>query len=127
MLRVALRRKVLCDSRLPSPTGVFLSFNCRPFEEDASAGTNRYFITADLSVECSGSSYKSLVLLATLLILLWPVGVPATFAVLLWRCRRSIATHQPSPMSRAVGFLYSELRDDFYMWEVLQRESNSIS
>ena len=39
--------------------------------------------------------------------------------VLLYRCRRSIQNHQPSPLSRAIRFLWSDYEDGYYWYEMI--------
>ena len=45
--------------------------------------------------------------------------MPLLYALLLYRCRRSILNHQPSPLSRAIRFLWSDYGDGYYWYEMV--------
>ena len=58
--------------------------------------------------------------------------MPLLYAIFLYRCRRPIRNHQPSPLSRAIRFLWSDYEDGYYWYEMvlltkkLVRESSGI-
>ena len=80
------------------------------------AGTYHYYLHADYSVRCSHGSYRdevydSSTTVAHVLILLWPIGVPALFAALLFACRHELRRESTATaLSRAVKFITREYR-----------------
>ena len=106
---------------LPSVTrSLFLAFQCQSFGFDDRASETRSYLTASLDVECTGSgAHQSIVALAVGLIVVWPLAMPLLYALLLYRCRRSIQNHQPSPLSRAIRFLWSDYEDGYYWYEMI--------
>ena len=58
--------------------------------------------------------------------------MPLLYAIFLYRCRQPIQNHQPSPLSRAIRFLWSDYEDGYYWYEMvlltkkLVRESSGI-
>ena len=98
---------------LPSVTrSLFLAFQCESFGFDDIAGedsTSKSYLTASLNVECTGDGeHGSIISLAVVFVVLWPVAMPLLYAVLLHRCRHAIVDHQPNALSRATRFLWSE-------------------
>ena len=106
---------------LPSVTrSLFLAFQCQSFGFDDLASETKSYLTASLDVECSGSgAHKPIIALAVVFIVLWPVAMPLLYALLLYRCRRPILNHQPSPLSRAIRFLWSDYKDNCYWYEMI--------
>lgn len=105
---------------------IFAPFACDGFvERDPSAshpdGITRYYVHTDLSVACdAGPDYQSLRLLALTQIVLWPLGVPALFALLLYACHGAIVHRRPTALSRATTFLHGEYRPGLFPWELLE-------
>ena len=99
---------------------IFSTFFCSSFGEDDGSDRQRYFLHADLSVECFVDGYSALVAQAALLIVLWPIAVPAAFFALLYVSRRGVGQSTES-LARAVSFLYAEYRDELYYWELLEQ------
>ena len=96
---------------LPSVTrSLFLAFQCESFGFDDIAGEDsKAYLTASLNVECTGDGeHGSIIALAVVFVVLWPVAMPLLYAVLLHRCRHAIVDHQPNALSRATRFLWSE-------------------
>jgi len=60
--------------------------------------------------------------LATLAIVLYPIGQLVLFAALLLRVRRAIYSESPTHLSRGIAFLYREydLRRGLYWWELCE-------
>ena len=118
---------------LPSVTrSLFLAFQCQSFGFDDRASETKSYLTASLDIECSGSgAHQPIIALAVGFIVLWPLAMPLLYVHLLYRCRRSIQSHQPSSLSRAIQFLWSDYEDTYYWYEMialtkkLVRESSS--
>ena len=105
---------------LPSVTrSLFLAFQCQSFGFDDLTSEIKSYLTASLDIECSSGAHQPIVGFAVGFILLWPVAMPLLYALLLYRCRRSIQNHQPSPLSRAIRFLWSDYEDGYYWYEMI--------
>ena len=81
---------------------IFASFDCQAFQYDAA--TYEYYLRSDYALRCDGPSYGKITVLAVVLVGVWPVGVLAAFAVLLFACRRSTS----SPLTKSIRFLTRE-------------------
>ena len=106
---------------LPSVTrSLFLAFQCESFGFDDPTSETKSYLTASLDIECTGSdAHQPIIALAVGFIVLWPLAMPLLYALLLYRCRRSIQNHQPSPLSRAIRFLWSDYEDGYYWYEMI--------
>ena len=51
--------------------------------------------------------------------MVWPLAMPLLYAILLYCCRGPIQHHQPSPLSRAIRFLWSDYEDGYYWYEMV--------
>ena len=112
-LRAALLRSLevavfISFCALPSVTrSLFLAFQCESFS--FASDEFKSYLTASLNVECTSSGeHGSVIALAGVFIVLWPVAMPLLYAVLLYRCRHAVANHRPDALSRAIRFLWSE-------------------
>ena len=119
---------------LPSVTrSLFLAFQCQSFGFDDLTGETKPYLTASLDIECLTGEHQPIIALAVGFIVLWPLAMPLLYAFLLYRCRRSIQSRRPSSLSRAIRFLWSDYKDDYYWFEMialtkkLVRESNGSS
>ncbi len=101
---------------------IFSTFSCEQFSiEDGEGGTPRRsveFLFADPKIECGSAEHTSAVELAIFLILLWPIGVPLLFWVLMR------ADTVGSTLWRATEFLHAEYDDAMCHWEVRPWTSN---
>jgi len=101
---------------------IFATFSCSEFGYDDDASQSRAFLTADVRYECSrttDATYLALSHLAYTLIVLWPVGVPTFFFVLLHlSCGRRPGDYPA--LRQASSFLHSEYRDSSPYWELLE-------
>ena len=106
---------------LPSVTrSLFLAFQCESFGFDDPMSETKSYLTASLDIECTGSgAHQPIIALAVGFIVLWPLAMPLLYAILLYRCRQSIQNHQPSPLSRAIRFLWSDYGDGYYWYEMV--------
>ena len=114
---------------LPSVTrSLFLAFQCQSFGFDDLASETKSYLTASLDIECSGSdAHQPIIALAVGFIVLWPLAMPLLYAFLLYRCRCSIQNHQPSPLSRAIRFLWSDYEDGYYWYEMIALTKKLVS
>ena len=77
------------------------------------------YLTASLDIECNGPAHQPIIALAVGFIVVWPLAMPLLYAILLYRCRGPIQNHQPSPLSRAIRFLWSDYKDGYYWYEMV--------
>lgn len=97
---------------------IFSTFSCQEFGSDDSASKTVAFLNADFAVECFTDEHHHLKGMAAVLILLWPIGVPALFWSLL------VTTHSSKAapaFKHAVRFLYNEYIPRMYWWEMLEQ------
>ena len=73
---------------------------------------------ADLTLSCTSAKYRSLRAFAIFGILLYPVGVNAVTASLLWRARDDIR-HRNGANAGHLVFLYNHYSPRFFAWEVV--------
>ena len=118
---------------LPSVTrSLFLAFQCESFGFDDATSETKSYLTASLDIECTGPAHQPIIALAAGFIVVWPLAMPLLYAILLYCCRGPIQHHQPSPLSRAIRFLWSDYEDGYYWYEMvlltkkLVRESSGI-
>ena len=106
---------------LPSVTrSLFLAFQCQSFGFDDLTSETKSYLTASLDIECTGSgTHQPIIALTVGFIVLWPLAMPLLYALLLYRCRHSIQNHKPSPLSRAIRFLWSDYEDGYYWYEMI--------
>ena len=114
---------------LPSVTrSLFLAFQCQSFGFDDLTSETKSYLTASLDIECTGSgAHQPIIALAVGFIMLWPLAMPLLYALLLYRCRQSIQDHQPSPLSRAIRFLWSDYEDGYYWYEMIALTKKLVS
>ena len=82
---------------------IFRCFSCQEFDDGSS------FLRADLSINCgsgsSGRSHQILTSYATLMLLIWPLGVPVLYGIVVWQhsrpLRRFAAIHRMLKLRKA--------------------------
>lgn len=87
-------------------TRIFKTFLCVPFEYDATS-TLRY-LHDDLSLLCGSADYTSTWHVALSNLLMWPVGVPVMYGLLLFATRDALRSGTSTPLSRSTAFLWAE-------------------
>ena len=118
----------------PSVTSIALQgmeTRCECF--DVGAATGECFLRADLALKCGSGDpstnelhewtpeYQHANAIAWMAIVLYPVGVPAVFLLLLFTCRKSLlGKEKETPLSHALNFLHSEYKPQFFYWEVVE-------
>ena len=107
---------------LPSVTrSLFLAFQCEDFGyDDQASPSTRSYLTASLNIECYTTDHGPILATAWVFIILWPVATPLLYAFLLHRCSHAIRDHQPSALSRATRFLWSEFEDAYFWYELFE-------
>lgn len=108
------------DEIMPNATICFspADYSLRCPAEDGSPE----FVNATSSGSLSDSElhlYLGTMSVARGVIFVYAIGVPLMFAFLLCYCRRNISgKDNPTRLSRSLSFLYSEYREQFYLWEL---------
>jgi hypothetical protein len=97
--------------------GIFAAWHCDSFGYDDLNAEKRAYLVADWSIQCGSAEHRSLTFLAWGLLALWPIGVPATYAVLLALCARSIRADRISTLAGHVRFLWGDYQPAFFFWE----------
>ena len=103
-------------------------FKCRTFpipEEDG--GGDVLLLARDLSIDCEEPRYESMRVFAILMVLIYPVGIPAMYAVLLWGMREIFATDESLKAELAAGspnigiyaFLFEPFKRTMFYCEVI--------
>jgi hypothetical protein len=83
---------------------IFKTFLCDPFEYAPNV-TRRYLHDA-LDLDCDSDEYAATQSIALIAIVIWPLGVPLVYALLLWLNRDAILHDRPTALSRATTFLW---------------------
>ena len=96
-------------------TTIFRTFLCdKGFVEDKSVS----FLEADLTLSCESSEYKQLEVLAFIGLLLYPVGVNALYAGLLFRARDAIQ-HRDGAGAEHLSFLFHSYAPKYFAFDVV--------
>ena len=72
-----------------------------------------------MQVECGSAEHRRLADLSYVFLVLWPIGVPTAYALLLWRCRKEIRAGRPSWLAASARFLWKDFTPPFLWWEVV--------
>ena len=84
----------------PVTSVAFKAFECEDFDN------GRSYLRADYSVECYSSEHTPTAVLGTLALLMYPLGVPCFFFLLLRSAKAAIKLNKPTRFSQAIGMLY---------------------
>ena len=108
----------------PSVSGsIFRSWLCVAYR--VSNDQERSFLRAQLSVTCSSGSYSSeehdaIISMATIFVIIWPIGFVVLYAVTLLKCRGAIQSRTYTPLVAATRFLHRDFSPEWYWWECLE-------
>ena len=111
---------------VPSTTTmIFKTFLCDRIEYDD--GVTRRYLSDDLALQCDSDEHHMTRNVASLLILVWPVGVPLLYLLLLWYNREGLRAGAQTTTCRAIAFLsdshsseYQSLGYGCFWWEPLE-------
>lgn len=93
----------------------FQAFSCEDFDNGSS------YLRVDYRINCSDAIvYGPVLRLAGAAILLYPIAVPLTYALLLYAARDAILSRNPSTLSRALSFLHRDFEPRTYWWEIAE-------
>lgn len=77
-------------------------------------------LRSDYSITCDGHDYALVRVLGVLAVLVYGVGVPLSYALLLATCRRAIRDGQPTKLSSALNFLHGALHPSALWWPLIE-------
>ena len=105
---------------------IFQMFSCQDIDpDDALAGEDLY-LRADLSIKCGSPRHIHGITFATLMIIVYPIGVPLMYWWLLHHVKEGVMnrTENISPKLRLAimptSFLYSSYEPQFWYWEIVE-------
>ena len=94
----------------------FQAFNCDTFEDGSS------YLYADYSIACDANQPPpALATTAWVAVLLYCVGVPLVYLLLLWLAHDAIESGKPTELSKALAFLHGSYEVHYYWWEIFER------
>lgn len=118
---------------LPSvSTTIFQAFICTDIDPNNEyPGENKYYLTADMSISCQSDYYRSWRVYAAFMILVYPLGIPLSYFLVLYKNRREISTRQEivqnapddtklSMQVAGIAFLWQAYRPNAWYWEVVE-------
>ena len=112
MLGLAIRPRTRC----------FQAFHCEEFDNNYGS-----FLSADYSLDCNDEAeYKRVFRLAWAAIILYPIAVPLTYALLLRAASNAIISQRPTVLSKALNFLHRDVTPRCYWWEVRCRLTAAV-
>ena len=98
---------VLSFTLLPSQsTRILRTFLCDRFRFDDRTGATKRYLQDDYSLSCDLTEYDSVVGVSIVLLMIWPVAIPALYVVLLWLVHKELLSGKSSRLSRAISFLH---------------------
>jgi len=99
-------------------TRIFKSFLCDVIEYNEQE--SRRYLHDDLYQDCDDPSYQTLQHIALVMIVIWPLGVPFLYAVLLWSSRDAVRIGKHTRLSRATAFLAGDYKHSVIWWEPVE-------
>ena len=111
-------RLIPCSRLLLAPRCHQKTFLCVPVQYDRTS--IRRYLYNDLAIQCDTDEYFATRGTALIMLVIWPVGVPVLYALLLWAVRKSVVSHIPSPLSRGTLFLVGDYDSSKFWWEPLE-------
>jgi hypothetical protein len=110
-------------------TAVFQTFACDRVDEKVVTAKTRY-LRADYSVQCDTAEHKLYKAYASVMIVIYPLGIPLLYTWLLWRSREKLSTEKDASgrvLDRhedvsllSTKFLWKRYRHEMYYWEVAE-------
>ena len=104
-------------------TNILAAWSCETFQVDGRVDPPSHvqYLRRDLSVLCedSDTEYSSIVSLATVFVVLWPIGAPLLFLALLLSCRPALLRGQSTRHVRSTAVLHREFHKEYWWWELV--------
>jgi hypothetical protein len=109
-------------------TTVFQTFACDTIDDSATVKTS--CLRADYSIQCGTSEHQSYIVYAVVLVFIYPVGIPALYAWLLWKNKHELSSKTDASEHmldrskdvslRSTRFLWKSYTSRMYYWEVVE-------
>ena len=99
-------------------TKICNAFACTAFDDGQEL---HEFLSADMHIRCDSLKYRNIVAFATVMFVVFPIGVPTLMFVLLWRRRRDIIKEgsDKDPSLDSLAFLFRIYRRESYFVSVV--------
>jgi hypothetical protein len=96
-------------------TTVFDTFNCKSFGDD-----EREFMMSDQSVDCGTAKHAAYQVYAGVMMVVYPVGIPTLYGVLLWRAREQLREEGREGQEKLhkIAFLWQDYEPELWWFEV---------
>lgn len=88
---------------------ILLMFSCRKFEDGVQ------LLNADYNRDCNSSDYATMEYVGYIFVMIYPIGVPALFALLMFKNRETI---NDSINIQKYGFIFKDYGPVFFFWEI---------
>ena len=96
----------------------FRGLQCEEFEDSRGV---QWRLKADYEVDCDNEEdYGPVKRLSWLAIVLYPIGVPAIYCIILRAAKIAIVKDRPTALSRALSWLHRDFEPECYYWEILE-------
>jgi hypothetical protein len=99
---------------------IFQTFNCDYIVDE-------YYLTADYSISCEDDRYLWARSYAIGMVLLYPIGVPLIYFLVLWRHRDDIMSRKEATFTaqgkariEPLSFIFSSYEPQYWYWEVIE-------
>ena len=105
---------------------IFQTFSCQNIDPDDAVPGEDMYLRADLSIQCGSSRHVTGTTFASLMIFVYPIGIPALYYWLLYKVKDGIIHRNEdiSPKLRLAimpsSFLYSSYGPTFWFWECVE-------
>ena len=87
----------------------------RGFAQCRSLGLDMAVLTSDYSIVCESNYYNSLAVMCSILVILWPFGLPAFLLYKLWGARVEILAEDADTLAQ-YDFVLSDYKTEYYYW-----------
>ena len=112
---------------LPSvTTTIFSMFLCEDIDpNDDNPDLPKYYLTVDKSIECYSDRYNMGLIIAILMIFVYPIGIPLNYFSTLYRNRYGIMNRPDDKIDflsrlRSLSFLFVYYKPEFWYFEVVE-------
>jgi hypothetical protein len=109
-------------------TTVFQTFACDTIDDSATTKTS--YLRADYSIQCGTSTHTLYRVYASVMVIIYPLGIPALYAYLLWNNRHKLSSKNEASVRmlnrnkdvslRSTRFLWKSYTPNMYYWEVVE-------
>ena len=99
-------------------TLVFRAFPCDPFDDE------RTFLRADYGISCNTKTYTFFKFYAGVMVFIYPIGIPVTYAIALFKARKNIQNpveiRDADEAVASLAFLFDSYKPKFWWFEIFE-------